>query len=230
MKLIASIRTAALIVTLFGFGAVAHAAPITYVQTGIASGSIGGTPFTDVLVQLTMIGDTINVFSDPFGEEFPCAFCFVNPSGGTTVDILGIGIATVTDPTAMWVFGQPVDLDDDPTTPELPGVIFGTVDDPPALNSFTAFGGVLSDSLLDYDLRTSIGPITAMPGGVFYPPDLFVNTTLGVLRFRSNITQDMEGTFTATVSPVPVPEPATLLLLGSGVAVLARRRRSGARR
>jgi len=69
-----------------------------------------------------------------------------------------------------------------------------------------------------------------MPAGVFYPPDLFVNTNLGELRFTSNLTADMEGTFTATVSPVPVPEPAMLLLLGSGVAMLARRRRMGARR
>ena len=229
MKLMPSVRTAALIVILFAFGAVAHAAPITYVQTGIASGSIGGTSFTDVLVQVTVIGDTTNVISDPF-EEFACPFCFANGSLGTTVDIFGIGIATVTDPTGIWVFGQPVDLDDDPTTPEMPGVVIGTVDDPPALTSFTGLGGVLNEAFLDYDLRTSIGPITAMPGGVFYPPDLFVNTTLGVLRFRSNITPDMEGTFTATVAPVPVPEPATLLLLGSGVAVLARRRRIGARR
>ena len=142
------------------------------------------------------------------------------------MDIFGIGIATVSDPTGIWVFGQPVDLDDDPTTPELPGVVFGTVDDPPLLNSFTGLAACWVIRYSTTIFRTSLGPITAL-GGVFYPPDLFVNTTLGVLRFRSNLEEGMEGTFTATVAPVPVPEPATLLLLGSGMAVLARRRRTG---
>ena len=222
------VRLAALLLGLFGFASAAQAVPITYVQTGIASGTIGGSAFTDVLVVVTLTGDTDGVISDPFAPGFPCAFCFVN-SGPVTVEIPGIGTATVTEPTGIWAFGQPVDLDDDPTTPDSPGVVIGTVDHPPALDSFTGLAGTLSFALLDYDLTTPIATGGGVLSGVGYPPDLFVNTTLGNLNFTSNLSSDAAGgSFTATVAAVP--EPATMLLFGSGIAAFAGRRRVRTRR
>jgi hypothetical protein len=215
-----------LLPALFGFVPVAQAAPITYVQTGIASGTIGGSSFTDVLVVVTLTGNTANVISDPFAPGFPCTFCFANP-GTVTVEIPGIGTAAVTEPTGIWVFGQPVDLDDNPATPDSPGVVIGTVDDPPALDSFTGLGGTLSFALLDYDLTTSIATVGGILSGVGYPTGLFVNTTLGNLSFTSNISGD-SGSFTATVAAVP--EPVTMLLFGGGIASFAARRRLRARR
>ena len=215
----------ALLLALFGYLAVAEAAPITYVQTGIASGSIGGQDFTDVLVVVTLTGDTANVIPDPFAPDFPCSFCFANP-GLVTVEIPGIGTALVTDPTGIWVFGQPVDVDDNPNTPVAPGVVIGTVDDPPLLNSFTGLGGTLGFALLDYDLTTSLATVGGILSGVGYPTGLFVNTTLGSLTFTENIETD-SGSFTATVTDVP--EPATMLLFGSGIAAVVARRRFGAR-
>jgi hypothetical protein len=216
-------RLAALLLALFGFVSVAHAAPITYVQTGTASGTIGGSAFTDVLVVVTLTGDTADVISDPFAPDFPCAFCFAN-AGLVTVEIPGIGTATVTDPTGIWAFGQPVDLDDDPTTPDSPGVVIGTVDHPPALDSFTGLGGTLNFALLDYDLTTPIATVGGIVSGVGYPPGLLVNTTLGNLSFTSNLSANStDGSFTATVGAVP--EPATMLLFGSGIAAFADRRR-----
>ena len=229
MRMVPLIRTAALIVAFLGFVPFAHAAPITYVQTGTASGMLGATSFADAFVTVTVTGDTTNVIPEPFGP-FDCAFCFVNV-GTTTVEIPGVGTATVTDPTGIWVFGQPVDIDDDPTTPELPAVIIGTVDEPPATDSFTGLAGTGAMALLEYDLTTSIGPISsALLGGVGYPTDLFVNTNLGALVFTSNISSDAQGTFTATVGVAQVPEPTTLLLFGSGVAAFAARARRRARR
>ena len=74
-----------------------------------------------------------------------------------------------------------------------------------------------------YDLTTSIGPISSLPG-------LFVHdyaTTLGNFTMTS-VTGN--ATFTATVSPAAVPEPASIMLLATGVATLvggrSRRRRS----
>jgi hypothetical protein len=229
MRIVSFIRAAVVIGAVSGFVPVADAAPITYVQTGIASGMLGGTPFTDVLVTVTLTGDTTNVVPELF-EEFNCPFCYVN-QGTVTIAIPDIGTATVTEPTAIWVFGQPVDIDDDPTTPELPGVVIGTLDEPPLTHSFTGIGGTGSMALLDYDLTTSIGPISsALLGGVGYPESLFLITNLGALSFVENLTSDPNGTFTATIGATAVPEPATLFLFGSGVAAFAARARRRARR
>ena len=220
-------RSAVLIVALFGFVPFAHAAPITYVQTGTASGMLGATSFTEALVTVTLTGDTNNVVPELFAP-FNCPFCFVN-EGTVTVDIPGVGTATVTDPTGIWVFGQPVDIDDDPATPELPGVVIGTLDEPPATDSFTGIGGTGSMALLGYDLTTAIGPVSSvLLGGV--GSGLFLNTDLGVLIFDENLSTDAQGSFTATVPVALVPEPATLFLFGSGVAAFAARARRRARR
>ena len=228
MRLSSLVCTVAVVMSAFGLANGAQAAPITYEISGIASGTIGGAVFTDALVTVTMHGDTDNVLTDPFPDEFPCDFCTVNASSLTTVAIAGIGTATVTQPTGIWGFAQPVDLDDDDPLPTLPVVVMGTVDDPPLLNSFTGLAGVASDGLLGYFLNTPFGPHTATPGGVFYPVDLFVQTNFGNLSFTRNLELDMEGTFTATVAPVP--EPASVLLLGVGVATVARRIRRRAQR
>jgi hypothetical protein len=227
--MVSFIRAAVLIVALCGFVPFAHAAPITYVQTGTASGMLGAEAFTNAFVTVTLTGDTTNVVPELFGP-FNCTFCFVNVDT-TTVDIPGIGTATVSEATGIWVFGQPVDIDDDPTTPELPAVIIGTLDDPPATDSFTGIGGTGAMALLGYDLTTSIGPVSsALLGGIGYPTELFLNTDLGALSFTSNISSDPQGTFTATVGVTAVPEPTTLLLFGSGIAAFAARARRRARR
>jgi len=55
------LASAALALTLVGFVTPADAAPITYEFSGIGTGSIGGTAFTDAFVVFTGTADTANV-------------------------------------------------------------------------------------------------------------------------------------------------------------------------
>ena len=204
-----------LAILLFGVAGLAQAVPITYTQTGIASGTLGGSTFTNASILMTMIGDTDNIAGNPEFEEdgvvIPANLFFANPSFATTLNITGLGLVTITDPTAIYAIPIPVDIDEDGDV-DPPVVIFGTVDHPPDLWSFTGLGGTFGQSLAGYQLG-AIGPITST-GGVGRDFSQEVNTSLGVLRFNSDIVDSSRGTFTATTS---VPEPGSLLLLGTGL-------------
>ena len=202
-------------ILLFGIAGSAQAVPITYTQTGIASGILGGSAFTNASILMTMIGDTDNIVGNPEFEEdgvvIPANLFFANPSFATTLNITGLGLVTITDPTAIYAIPIPVDIDEDGDV-DPPVVIFGTVDHPPDVWSFTGLGGTFGQSLAGYHLG-AIGPITST-GGVGRDFSQEVNTSLGVLRFNSDIVESSRGTFTATTS---VPEPGSFLLLGTGL-------------
>jgi hypothetical protein len=65
-----------------------RAGMITYSDKVTASGSLGGTPFTDKVVTLTFTGDTSNVTGSGF---------ITNSTPTATVNIQGVGMATFTD-------------------------------------------------------------------------------------------------------------------------------------
>src|SRR5579883_1473274 len=217
MRLTPLIRSAVLFMLLLGVASVVEADSIVYRVSGIASGTIGASTFTGVLVQVIAEGDTSHVISmsvPPFGTVF------VNPDIVTRVMIPGIGIAKVTEPSAIYSSSGPVTPPNG--FPTLPYVVIGTLDNPPSLLSFTGIGALGSDALLGYDLQTSIGPITAIPGGVGYPVLDSIPTTLGTLSFTANLQPSDQGTFTAAViSPATVPEPPPAVLLLSGLGLVA---------
>jgi hypothetical protein len=218
MKLAPLIRSAVLFMVLLGIASVVEADSIIYRVSGIASGTIGGSTFTGALVQVIAQGDTADVISmsmPNFGTFF------VNPDIVTRVMIPGIGIAKITEPSAIYSSSGPITLTKG-GFPTLPYVVIGTLDNPPSLLSFTGIGVLGSDALLGYDLQTSIGPITAIPGGVGYPVFMSIPTTLGTLSFTANIQPDFQGTFRARViSPATVPEPPPVVLLLSALGLVA---------
>jgi hypothetical protein len=188
------------------------ASPITYNFSGTASGMLGGTAFTNALVQETATGNTANIVSLLVGPSGKQVSIFAEPISTVTITIAGLGTTTVTDPSAIWSVPTPVVITSG--FPDLPYVILGTLDNPPALNSITGYGALGSNALLGYDLATSFGPLTASPGSVGYPTGLVVDTSSGNLSFTANIGPTSQGAFTATT-----PEPGSFLIVSSGLAL-----------
>lgn len=215
--MIRSARILAVIAAVTGlFGSVTPtlASPITYQITGVASGTIGGSTFTSVPTTVALSGDTTAVTA-----WAACPTCVFN-LGSTTVNIPGIGTAVVTDPTAVYASGVPVDLGIG--FPILPYVAIVVLERPPAdPDPGVGIGLLGSSDLLGYDLRSSIGPITATPGSVGHDECCIIHTSLGDLVFAANFLPSDRGTFVATALPVP----SSLLLLAIGVVALSVNRR-----
>jgi len=222
---------AALVTALLSFTAAAQATPIVYQLTGSASGKIGNTTFTNAAITLTGRGDTANVtqITDP---DIPPDFPFFGLAlSSFTINIGGVGLATVLDPAGIWSVGLPV-----PNFTPNPLVIFGRIDAPPDLDGFTGIGFNFGDNLSGYHLTTAIGPLTNTGGIGFNPAcgtphnDPCIATNLGFLTFASNPNSPEDVTtqtvFTARLDTVATPEPASLLLLGSGLAFVARKRKA----
>jgi hypothetical protein len=112
----------------------ASATPITYTQSTTATGSLGGTPFTNALVTLSLVSDTTNVFAGG-----PLIINFV---GTFSLNIAGFAPATFTQ-AGMEVI-------------ELPAFDLISIGN-------GSFGSVLATTdgaFGTYDLKSGIGPIT----------------------------------------------------------------------
>lgn len=178
-------------------GGVTSAAPITYTETLTASGTLGGTVFTDALVTVTLTGDTSNVTAGPV----PYTDVLVNP-GSATVSVSGLGTGTFTDSiviistlTDTAIFGEPA-------------VLF--------LDYSSGTGIVLQtgSAFTTYDLRGPLGPLSGQGGvasGSAVTP--IFPTTAGDLTWAVGQSSGT-STFTATGG---VPEPTSIMLFGTGL-------------
>ena len=192
------------------FSLVASAGPITYTLTSTGTGTLGGVPFTDAVVTVTLVGDTSNVIST---IVVPPNSWLSNP-GTATVNVAGIGTATFTDSIGVFsTFNDPT-----PTLFGIPVVAILDLSNPSDPSSGTGILGQAGPEFLGYNLQTSFGPDTGVGGpwsGSHVTPHF--PTTVGDMTWA--IGQPLgTSTFTAAVA---TPEPGTLLLLGAGFVTLA---------
>lgn len=182
-----------------------YGSPISYSLTTTASGTLGGSSFTNAIVTVTLNGDTANVMPGPS----PFTDIVVN-QGNAAVNVSGIGTGTFTDPIVIASTLNDLTIFGTPTVIIVDNTISGT-------GILLQTGPVFST----YDLRSSLGPVTGTGGvasGSHITP--VFPTTAGNLTWT--VGQQLgTSTFTAVVA---APEPAGLILLGSGLAALFARR------
>lgn len=148
----------------------ATAGPIVYTFTTTATGTLGGTPFTNAPLVVTLSGDTSGITSGPS----PYTAFLINP-GPATLIIGGLGAATLTDPMVA-VSTYTGNLDG--------GNAVFVVDNAPGNGTgLVGSGGAVFSG---YDLADPLGPIVSL-GGVWNGggPDNTFPTSDGILEFAS---------------------------------------------
>jgi hypothetical protein len=149
----------------------AQATPITFSFTGVGSGNLETTVFTDAAFEVLISADTDDMYISPQGNP-----CIDAPSG--TIDISGVGIGTFVEP--LYVF-------DNQTTN---AVGFGNRTEYDLIDLC-----VIGVGLDTYDLTTPFGPITDLDP--FFGQFVNVELSIGALTFTSM----SSATFTAIPEP-----------------------------
>lgn len=184
----------------------AHADPVTYLFTGLASGNINGTAFTNKLLDITASGDTSG--STSFSQAGTTGF--TNEVGNMSVLLSGVTGAIGSSTDTYTVF--------DNQTNSVAGITNDTTYD--SID-------IAAPSFAGYDLTTDLGPVKATTSYLGFP----IATSFGTITLSSLKTP----TFTAIVTPAPVPEASSVVSLGllltlglGGVVVAARKRKATA--
>jgi hypothetical protein len=192
-------------------GNAAQAGHIVYSFSGLATGDLAGTPFTNASFDITASGNTSNVF---LAMSPPAAVnTYANYPVKVKISVAGLGTFKVTDPSYAL---------------ENAGVLtgWGVVTHAHAISDFLYV--IAPTAFKFYTLLTGLKPVTGF-GVVPYPNNngnpSHANTNQGVLTF----TQVGESVvFSATV---PEPQTWAMMILGlGGVGAALRRRRVAAAR
>jgi hypothetical protein len=152
----------------------AHASPITFTYSGIATGSLNGVGFTNATVTMVQNTDTSDTFAFAPGV-------YGNDTGAVTLTVAGLGTATIL--TAD--FGA-VAEEYSPTYELLgfysPATFFGTSEQGP--------GGI------GYDLVSPIGPVTSTVVGINSNNSLDTSVgTLTLTRFATDLVHNIRRSY-----------------------------------
>ncbi len=183
----------------FAWTGTAWAVPITYSISGAATGTIGNVSFNDAAVTVTTFGDTSTVHSILIGGT-----TYLVDTGMTTVDIAGVGTATLNSADTIGVVTTVID----------PTAQTGAISISDITTSVAVLTGFYHYTSVPYGLTTPFNVADSAASSLSSIP-----TTLGALSFS----QDISLTFSASV-----PEPASVALFAAAIGgLLAARRRRG---
>ena len=191
------LATAAVLGLIAGASGQARAELITFTETAIASGSLGGTPYINALITLTSTADTTAV------TENSGFFSVINTSATVDVPLIGTAAFAITTTT----------FDNQTFVPPAAGISSGIS----ILDTF-------SDTFGSYDLKSSIGPIV---GPAFINSNEPFSTSLGDFIITSvsgdvTFTAVLQG---AVPEPGTFGMAGTAVIVGLGASWYRKRRR-----
>jgi hypothetical protein len=180
----------------------AAANPINYSFSGIATGTVGATAFTDAELTISASGDTSNVVA-----LSPSIFC--NNLAQVVVSIHGIGVATVTEPLVIF---------------DSQGVLqLGLARASCTLTALDYFV-ISNSSFATYDLQTALPSVANdIPNSGTLGA---VSTSLGALAFTTfgapfTFRAGSQAISPTAISPIPMLEKPALFLLPAILALIA---------